>query len=149
MGVVLPKVSPRYVGPYKILERIGKVAYKLELPQELAGVHPTFHVSNLKKCLFDNSLQVPVEEITVDETLHFVEKPLKIVDREVKKLKNKHIPLVLVKWDSKRGPELTWEREDHMKTKYPDLFFYYFFLIIFGTKIPKVGETVIPEIFPL
>ena len=116
------KLAPRYVGPFKILERIGKVAYKLELPQELAGVHPTFHVSNLKKCLAEGELEIPLDEVRIDESMHFVEKPIKILDHDVKKLKNKRIPLVLVKWDSKYGPELTWEREDQMKTKYPELF---------------------------
>ncbi|KAD4585504.1 hypothetical protein E3N88_23105 [Mikania micrantha] len=116
------KLAPRYVGPFKVLERIGKVAYRLELPQELSNVHPTFHVSNLKKCLADENLHIPLDEVRIDESMHFIEKPVKIVDREVKKLKNKRIPIVLVKWDSKHGPELTWEREDQMKTKYPQLF---------------------------
>ncbi|KAD4585647.1 hypothetical protein E3N88_23248 [Mikania micrantha] len=116
------KLAPRYVGPFKVLERIGKVAYRLELPHELSNVHPTFHVSNLKKCLADKNLHIPLDEVRIDESMHFIEKPVKIVDREVKKLKNKRIPIVLVKCDSKRGPELTWEREDQMKIKYPQLF---------------------------
>ncbi|KAD4888293.1 hypothetical protein E3N88_20366 [Mikania micrantha] len=116
------KLAPRYVGPFKVLERIGKMAYRLELPHELSNVHPTFHVSNLKKCLADENLHIPLDEVRIDESMHFIEKPMKIVDREVKKLKNKSIPIVLVKWDSKRGPKLTWEREDQMKTKYPQLF---------------------------
>ncbi|KAC9482320.1 hypothetical protein E3N88_45763 [Mikania micrantha] len=94
------KLAPRFVGPFKILERIGKVAYRLELPQELSNIHPTFHVSNLKKCLADENLHIPLDEVTIDETMHFIEKPVKIVDREIKKLKNKCIPIVLVKWDS-------------------------------------------------
>ncbi|KAD7477911.1 hypothetical protein E3N88_01047 [Mikania micrantha] len=116
------KLAPRYVGPFKVLERVGKVAYRLELPEELSNVHPTFHVSNLKKCLADENLHIPLDEVRIDESMHFVERPVKIVDRDVKKLKNKRIPLVLVRWDSKRGPELTWEREDQMKTKHPHLF---------------------------
>ncbi|KAD6796204.1 hypothetical protein E3N88_07100 [Mikania micrantha] len=116
------KLAPRYVGPFKVLERIGKVAYRLELPQELSNVHPTFHVSNLKKYLADENLHIPLDEVRIDESMHFIKKPVKIVDGEVKKLKNKRIPIVLVKWDSNRGPELTWEREDQMKTKYPQLF---------------------------
>jgi hypothetical protein len=116
------KLAPRYVGPFKILERVGKVAYKLDLPDELSNVHPTFHVSNLKKCLADENLHVPLEDIQVDETMRFTEKPVEIMDREVKTLKRSRIPIVKVRWESKRGPEFTWEREDQMKTKYPHLF---------------------------
>ncbi|KAJ0494986.1 putative nucleotidyltransferase, Ribonuclease H [Helianthus annuus] len=116
------KLAPRYVGPFKIVERIGKVAYRLELPPELGNVHPTFHVSNLKRCLADENLHIPLDEIRVDETLKFVEKPVEIMEREVKWLKRKRIPLVKVRWESKRGPEFTWEREDQMKAKYPHLF---------------------------
>ncbi|GJW18376.1 hypothetical protein Tco_0025812 [Tanacetum coccineum] len=116
------KLAPRYVGPFEILERIGPVAYRLRLPEELSGVHDTFHVSNLKKCLADASLHVPLDEIKVDKTLRFVEEPVEIMDREVKSLKRSRILLVKVHWNSKRGPEFTWEREDHMKSKYPQLF---------------------------
>jgi hypothetical protein len=116
------KLAPRFVGPFKILERVGKVAYRLELPPELENVHPTFHVSNLRKCLADENLHVPLDEVQVDETMHFVEKPVEIMDREVKQLKRSRIPIVKVRWESKRGPEFTWEREDQMKTKYPHLF---------------------------
>ncbi|GJS78056.1 hypothetical protein Tco_0727937 [Tanacetum coccineum] len=116
------KLALRYVGPFEILERIGPVAYRLRLPKELSGVHDTFHVSNLKKCLADASLHVPLDEIKVDKTLRFVEEPVEIMDREVKSLKRSRILLVKVHWNSKRGPEFTWEREDHMKSKYPQLF---------------------------
>ena len=98
------KLAPRYVGPFKILERVGKVAYRLELPQELSNIHPVFHVSNLKKCLADTNLEIPLNEVRIDEKMHFVEKPVEIVNREVKKLKHKRIPLVLIRWESKRGP---------------------------------------------
>ncbi|GKA59582.1 putative reverse transcriptase domain-containing protein [Tanacetum coccineum] len=118
----LHKLAPRYVGPFEILERIGPVAYRLRLPEELSGVHDTFHVSNLKKCLADASLHVPLGEIKVDKTLRFVEEPVEIMDREVKSLKRSKIALVKVRWNSKRGPEFTWEREDYMKSKYPQLF---------------------------
>ncbi|GJT89606.1 reverse transcriptase domain-containing protein [Tanacetum coccineum] len=116
------KLAPRYVGPFEILERIGPVAYRLRLPDELGGVHDTFHVSNLKKCLADASLHVPLNDIKIDKTLRFVEKPVEILDREIKSLKRSRIALVKVRWESKRGPEFTWEREDFMKTKYPELF---------------------------
>ncbi|GJX01197.1 reverse transcriptase domain-containing protein [Tanacetum coccineum] len=116
------KLAPRYVGPFEILERIGPVAYRLRLSEELSGVHDTFHVSNLKKCLADASLHVPLDEIKVDKTLRFVEEPVEIMDREIKSLKRSKISLVKVRWNSKRGPEFTWEREDYMKSKYPQLF---------------------------
>ncbi|GKA99359.1 putative reverse transcriptase domain-containing protein [Tanacetum coccineum] len=116
------KLAPRYVGPFEILERIGPVAYRLRLSEELSGVHDTFHVSNLKKCLADASLHVSLDEIKVDKTLRFVKEPVEIMDREIKSLKRSKISLVKVRWNSKRGPEFTWEREDYMKSKYPQLF---------------------------
>ncbi|GKB33878.1 reverse transcriptase domain-containing protein [Tanacetum coccineum] len=116
------KLAPRYVGPFEILKRIGPVAYRLRLPEELSGVHDTFHVLNLKKCLADASLHVSLGEIKVDKTLRFVEEPVEIMDREVKSLKRSKITLVKVRWNSKRGPKFTWEREDYMKSKYPQLF---------------------------
>ncbi|GJY86430.1 hypothetical protein Tco_0500456 [Tanacetum coccineum] len=111
------KLAPRYVGPFEILERIGLVAYRLRLPEELSSVHDTFHVSNLKKCLADANLHVPLDEIKVDKTLRFVEEPVEIMDREIKKLKRRKIAPVKVRWNSKRGPEFTWEYEDHMRIK--------------------------------
>ncbi|GKC77438.1 hypothetical protein Tco_1128212 [Tanacetum coccineum] len=98
------------------------VAYKLELPQQLSRVHNTFHVSNLKKCLSDESLVIPLEELRVDDKLHFVEEPVEVMDREIKQLKRSRIPIIKVRWNSKRGPEFTWEREDQFKQKYPHLF---------------------------
>ncbi|GKA90392.1 putative reverse transcriptase domain-containing protein [Tanacetum coccineum] len=116
------KLNPRYVGPFKVLEKVGSVAYKLELPQELSRVHNTFHVSNLKKCYSDESLAVPLEGLHVDDKLHFVEEPVEIMDREVKRMKQSRIPIVKVRWNSRRGPEFTWEREDQFQKKYPHLF---------------------------
>ncbi|GJX05926.1 putative reverse transcriptase domain-containing protein [Tanacetum coccineum] len=116
------KLAPRYVKPFEILERISSVAYRLRLPEELSGVHHMFHMSNLKKCLVDASLHVPLNEIKVDKTLRFVEEPVEIMDREIKSLKCSKISLVKVRWNSKRDPEFTWEHEDYMKFKYPQLF---------------------------
>nr|GEX45382.1 putative reverse transcriptase domain-containing protein [Tanacetum cinerariifolium] len=101
------KLAPRYVGPFELLERIVPIAYRLRLPEELSSVHDTFHVSNLKKCLADANLHVPLDEIKIDKTLHFVEEHVEIMDHEVKSLKRSKIPIVKVRWDSKRGPEFT------------------------------------------
>nr|GEU47936.1 putative reverse transcriptase domain-containing protein [Tanacetum cinerariifolium] len=116
------KLSPRYVGPFEIVERFGPVAYRLRFPQELIGVHDTFHVLNLKKFLADVNLHVPLDEVKVDDKLHFVEEPIEILDRRVKELKRRWIPIVKVRWNSRRGPEFTWEREDEIKRKYLHLF---------------------------
>ncbi|GJV93167.1 putative reverse transcriptase domain-containing protein [Tanacetum coccineum] len=116
------KLNPRYIGPFKILSKVGMVAYRLELPEKLSSVHSTFHVSNLKKCLSDEPLAIPLDEIHIDEKLNFIEEPVEIMDREVKRLKQSRIPIVKVRWNSRRGPEYTWEREDQMQKKYPHLF---------------------------
>ncbi|GKA09876.1 hypothetical protein Tco_0689309 [Tanacetum coccineum] len=116
------KLNPWYIGPFKILERIGPVAYKIKLPGELSNVHSTFHIFNLKKCLSDESLVIPMKELQLDEKLNFVEEPVEIIDREVKKLKQSRIPIIKVRWNSKRGPEFTWEREDQIQAKYLHVF---------------------------
>nr|GFC29592.1 putative reverse transcriptase domain-containing protein [Tanacetum cinerariifolium] len=101
------KLNPMYVRPFKVLERIRDVAYKLDLPEELSRVHNTFHVSNLRKRHADEPLAVPLDGLHLDDKFHFVEKPVEIVDREVKRLKQSRIPLVKIRWNSKRGPEFT------------------------------------------
>ncbi|GJW57981.1 putative reverse transcriptase domain-containing protein [Tanacetum coccineum] len=106
------KLNPRYDGPFKVLAKVGAVAYKLELPQELSRVHNTFHVSNLKKCYSDEPLTVSLEGLHIDDKLYFVEEPVEIMDREVKRLKQSRIPIIKVQRNSRRGPEFTWERED-------------------------------------
>ncbi|GJX75799.1 putative reverse transcriptase domain-containing protein [Tanacetum coccineum] len=103
------KLNPLYIRPFKILEWIGPVAYKLELPEEFSNVHNTFHVSNLKKCLSDESLVIPMKELQLDDKFNFVEEPIEIMDREIQKLKQSRIHVVKVRWNSKRGPEFTWE----------------------------------------
>nr|GEV73732.1 hypothetical protein [Tanacetum cinerariifolium] len=101
------KLNPRYVGPFKVLAKVGKVAYRLELPQELSRVHHTFHVSNMKKCYADEPLAMSLEGIYVVDKLQFVEEPVKIMEREIKQLKRSQIPLVKVRWNSRRGPDFT------------------------------------------
>ncbi|GJU80947.1 putative reverse transcriptase domain-containing protein [Tanacetum coccineum] len=116
------KLNPWYIGPFKVLEKVGTIAYRLELPQQLSRVHSTFHVSNLKKCLSDEPLAILLDEIHIDNKLHFIEEPVEVMDREVKRLKQSRIPIIKVRWNSWRGPEFTWEREDQFRNKYPHLF---------------------------
>ncbi|GJU23353.1 hypothetical protein Tco_1156695 [Tanacetum coccineum] len=105
------KLAPRYVGPFEIVECVGPVAYRLKLPQELSCIHDMFHVSNLKKCLAELEVQVPLEEIEIDENLRFVEEPIEIVERDVKKLKRRRIPLVKFRWNSQQGAEVYFGRK--------------------------------------
>nr|GEX15114.1 putative reverse transcriptase domain-containing protein [Tanacetum cinerariifolium] len=116
------KLNPWYIRPFKIIKRFGPVAYKLELPEELNNVYDTFHDSNLKKCLSNESLVIPMKELQLDDKINFVEEPVEIMDREVKQLKQSRIPIIKVIWNSKRGPKFTWERKDQIHAKYPHLF---------------------------
>ncbi|GJX41312.1 hypothetical protein Tco_0256302 [Tanacetum coccineum] len=111
------KFTPRFVGPFKIIKRIGPVAYRLDLPKEFDGVHDMFYVSSLKKCLADPTLQVPLDEIQVDAKLNCMEEHVEIMEREFKKLKQSMIAIVKVQWNSKHGPKFTWERADQIRLK--------------------------------
>ncbi|WMV18233.1 hypothetical protein MTR67_011618, partial [Solanum verrucosum] len=94
------KLSPSYVGPYRILKRIGKVAYELELPVDLAAVHPVFHISLLKKCVGDPASIVPLESVAVKDSLSYEDVPVEILDRQVRRLRNKEVTSVKVLWRS-------------------------------------------------
>ncbi|GJS95355.1 putative reverse transcriptase domain-containing protein [Tanacetum coccineum] len=119
---LLGMLNARYIGPFKVLAKVGTIAYRLELPDQLSRVHSTFHVSNLKKCFSNKPLAIHLDEIHIDGKLHFIEEPIEIMDREVKRLKQSRIPIVKVHWNSRRGPESTWECEDQMQKNYPHLF---------------------------
>ncbi|XP_071921800.1 uncharacterized protein [Coffea arabica] len=116
------KLQPRYIGPFNILQRIGKVAYRLELPASLSRIHDVFHVSLLKKYHPDPTHILPSEDIELDESLTYEERPIRILDKKVKDLRNKQIPLVKVLWKHHEVEEATWELEKDMREKYPDLF---------------------------
>ncbi|KAL4582129.1 hypothetical protein LXL04_006670 [Taraxacum kok-saghyz] len=114
------KLSPKYIGPFKILEVIGTQAFKLELPQELQGIHDTFHVSYLKKYFGKEELVIPLKDLKIDERKRLVEEPEAILESTTKKLRNKEVELVLVRWKHALGPNLTWETKEEMKKRYPN-----------------------------
>ncbi|XP_049391489.1 uncharacterized protein LOC125855859 [Solanum stenotomum] len=115
------KLSPRYVGSYKIIWKIGTVAYELDLPLELEAVHPVFHVSMLRKCIRDPSRIMPIENICITEDLSYTEVPIVILDRQVRKLRNNDVAFVKVSWRN-NVEEMTWEVEEKMRKEYPQLF---------------------------
>ncbi|GJX04324.1 putative reverse transcriptase domain-containing protein [Tanacetum coccineum] len=114
------KLNPQYIGPFKILKRVGPVAYTLELPEELNNVHSTFHVCNLKKCLSDESLVIPMKELRHDDKINFVEEPVEIMDREVKQLKKSRIPIVKVRWNLKEDQNLSGNTKIKFVPVFPD-----------------------------
>ncbi|KAL0405910.1 UNVERIFIED_CONTAM: hypothetical protein Slati_3904900 [Sesamum latifolium] len=116
------KLSPRYIGPYEILERVGPLAYRLALPVELSQMHDVFHVSMLRRYRSDPSHILREPEIEISEGLTYVEEPTEILDRSIKRLRNKEIPMVKVKWSHHSPREATWEVEENMREKYPYLF---------------------------
>ncbi|KAI3491362.1 hypothetical protein L1887_44288 [Cichorium endivia] len=116
------KLSPRFIGPFRVLKKIGAVAYKLELPEELRGIHNVFHVSHLRKTLHDQSTRIPLAGVQLDEKLRYQEMPEQILEKKVKKLRNKEVGLVKVQWRHHKGTDVTWEAEGEMRMKYPYLF---------------------------
>ena len=116
------KLSPRYIGPYRIVERIGEVAYRLELPSDLDRIHDVFHVSMLRKYIPDPSHVLTEQPVEIQENLTYEEEPVQILDRREQVLRNKTIPLVKVLWRSHTVEEAIWEHEEQMKRHYPHLF---------------------------
>ena len=116
------KLSPRYIGPYEILSKVGPVAYKLKLPQELSRIHDTFHVSMLRKYIPDPSHVLRVQPVQLKENLTYEETPVEIIDRKEQVLRSKVIPLVKVLWNNHKREASTWEPEVQMCRQYPQLF---------------------------
>jgi hypothetical protein len=116
------KLAPRYIGPFKVLERKGQVTYRLELPPNLSGVHDVFHVSQLKKCLRVPEEQAPLEGLEVQEDLTYTEHLVRILETSERVTRNKRIKMCRVQWSRHTEDEATWEREDELRKTYPDLF---------------------------
>ena len=116
------KLAPRYVGPFKVLERKGEVAYRLELLLSLSGVHDVFHISQLKRCLRVPEEQAPLDGVDVQEDLTYTEHPVKILETSERVTRNKRIKMCRVQWSHHSEAEATWEREDELRKTYPDLF---------------------------
>ncbi len=116
------KLNPRYVGPYEITERVGVVAYRLRLPATITSIHDVFHVSQLKRYYPDPSHVIQPDEVTIEEDLSYVEKPVRILDQKVQQLRNKQIKQVKVLWRNHQYEEATWESENDMRQQYPELF---------------------------
>ena len=116
------KLSPRFIGPFKILSRKGEVAYQLELPPQLSDVHDVFHISQLKKCLRVPEEQLPMEEVNVEEDLSYAEYPVKILETSERVTRNRRIRMCKVQWRHHSEEEATWEREEDLKAEFPFLF---------------------------
>ncbi|XP_019234466.1 PREDICTED: uncharacterized protein LOC109214942 [Nicotiana attenuata] len=110
------KLSPRYIGPYRIIRKVGQVAYELELPSKLESVHPVFHISMLRKYIGDPTRVVPTDDVQITEDLSYKEIPVAILDRQTRKLRNKEVAFVKVLWRNKNVEEITWEVEENMKS---------------------------------
>ncbi|KAK6117872.1 hypothetical protein DH2020_048372 [Rehmannia glutinosa] len=126
-GLINPKkggkLSPRYVGPYKILQRIGKLAYRLELPAPYVGMHDVFHVSRLKKYQPDPEHIITRDTPPLMENLSYTERPIRIIDQQIRQLRKREIPMVKVVWQNhNRDEDATWEMEDDIRNQYPELF---------------------------
>jgi len=116
------KLAPRFIGPFKVLDRRGEVAYQLELPPQLSDVHDVFHVSQLKKCLRVPEEQLPIGELELREDLTYTERPIRILETAERVTRNKTIRMCKVQWSHHSEDEATWEHEEDLKADYPDLF---------------------------
>ena len=116
------KLSPRFIGPYTVIERVGKLAYRLELPPDLGRVHDVFHISQLRRCVADESLILQPDGVEIAEDMSYEEHPVWILAREDRVMRNRRIPLVKVLWHRHGVEEATWETETDMRARYPELF---------------------------
>jgi hypothetical protein len=116
------KLAPRYVGPFKVIARRGEVAYQLELPENLSGVHDVFHVSQLKKCLCVPEKQISLDELTFKEDPTYDEFSVKIIETAKRVTRSRVIKMCKVQWNRYSEAEATWEREDELRKSYPQLF---------------------------
>ena len=116
------KLSPRYIGPFEVLTRVGEVAYELSLPPGLSGVHPVFHVSMLKRYHGDENYIICWDSVLLDENLSYEDEPVAILDREVRKLRSREIASIKVQWKNRPIEESTWDKEADMQERYPHLF---------------------------
>ncbi|CAN6482804.1 unnamed protein product [Victoria cruziana] len=131
------KLSPRFIGPFEVIEKIGSCAYRLALSPHLSQVHDVFHISMLRKYLPDPNRQVEYADIQVDERLNIPEEPVRIIDEHVKRLRNKQIPMVKVEWRHQGVQDYSWETRASMERRYPHLFAS---LVHFGDEMSEVGE---------
>ena len=115
-------MSPRFIGPYEILERVGPIAYRLALPPKLTKLHDVFHVSTLRRYRLDESHILPLQDVQVQSDFPYDEEPKAILTREIKQLRNKKVPLVKVLWQHYGREEATWELKSTMRAQYPQLF---------------------------
>ena len=116
------KLSPRYIGPFEVLKRVGEVVYELALPQGLLGVHLVFHVSMLKRYHGDGNYIIHWDSVLLYENLSYEEEPVAILDREIRKLRSREIASIKVQWKNRPFEEPTWEKEADMQERYPHLF---------------------------
>jgi hypothetical protein len=116
------KLAPRFIGPFKILEKRGEVAYQLELPPQLSDVHNVFHVSQMKKCLCVPEEPIPMEDLDAKEDLSYLEHPVRILETSERVTRNKKIKMCKVQWSHHTEDEATWEREEELKAEFPSFF---------------------------